>query len=351
MQTPIPANELQQFTHEQRRGKAIVWYRSPLPPGALKELQQRSDWQGLVQTGGYLGILIATGTSAFYSANHWPWFLTLGLVFLHGTGFAFLLNGVHELGHGTVFRTKGLNTFFVHLLAFFGWTNHEIFQNSHARHHRYTLHPPDDLEVVLPSRLMIQHFFRDGFFNARGLAYAMKETWRIAQGRFAGEWEMTLYPPDKPEKRIAPVRWAWVLLIGHTTLVTISVIMGWWMLPLLTTLAPAYGSWLFWLCNNTQHIGLQDNVSDFRLCCRTFTVNPIVRFLYWQMNYHIEHHMYAAVPCYHLKRLHELIKADLPACPNGLIAVWREIGGILARQQREPGYQHQVPLPPEVLPN
>ena len=29
-----------------------------------------------------------------------------------------------------------------------------------------------------------------------------------------------------------------------------------------------------------------------------------MRFWYWHMNFHIEHHMYAAVPCYNLEKLH-----------------------------------------------
>ena len=44
---------------------------------------------------------------------------------------------------------------------------------------------------------------------------------------------------------------------------------GLWMLPILTTFALFYGSWLRYLCNCTQHAGLQDNVTDFRLCTRT----------------------------------------------------------------------------------
>jgi len=86
-------------------------------------------------------------------------------------------------------------------------------------------------------------------------------------------------------------------------------------------------------------------VPDFRLCCRTFTLNPVVRFLYWQMNYHTEHHMYAAVPCYNLKHLHALIRHDLPPCPDGIIAVWREIAAIQLRQEKDPMYKHQPPLP------
>ena len=81
---------------------------------------------------------------------------------------------------------------------------------------------------------------------------------------------------------------------------------------MLITLAPFYGGWLLYLCNNTQHVGLQDYVPDFRLCTRTIRLHPFVQFLYWHMNFHTEHHMYAAVPCYHLGKLHRAIAHDLP---------------------------------------
>ena len=47
-----------------------------------------------------------------------------------------------------------------------------------------------------------------------------------------------------------------------------------------------------------QHIGLADNVIDHRLNTRTVYMNPITRFIYWNMNYHVEHHMFPMVP-YH----------------------------------------------------
>lgn len=96
--------------------------------------------------------------------------------------------------------------------------------------------------------------------------------------------------------------------------------MGWWALPLVTTLSRFYASGIQYLCNTTQHIGLLDNVSDFRLSTRTIILNPLLRFLYWHMNFHIEHHMYAAVPCYRLGTLHRLIRHDLPPSPRGLLA-------------------------------
>lgn len=348
MQTPTLGPEkdsLAEFTQAARKAPVIDWYRTPIPSAEFKALHRRSDAKGFAQTLGYLGILAVTGAGAIYSAFHWPWWAAVAAVFLHGMVTAFLPNGVHELGHGTVFKTKGLNVFFCRVLAFLGWNNHEMFQASHVRHHRYTLHPPDDLEVVLPMPLMMWHVFKTGIIDPVFAWSTLQKTVRIARGRFCGEWEMTLFPENDPKLRAAPVRWARVLLLGHGAIIAVSLYFGWWIVPVVATLAPFYGSWLFFFCNNTQHVGLQDKVPDFRLCCRTFTLNPLVRFLYWQMNYHTEHHMYAAVPCYHLGRLHRLIKHDLPPAPDGLAAVWKEIGAILKKQQADPSYRHAAALP------
>lgn len=341
---------LARFTLQEKKRRSINWYRTPIDRDALKALHKRSDLQGFLQAGGYSAIFVGTAGLAVYASRHWPWIAIIGLVFVHGMVAAFLINGVHELGHGTVFRTKALNRFFVHVLAFFGWINHEKFEASHARHHRYTLHAPDDLEVVLPIRLMIRHFFKAGFIQPMGPWHALKETWRIARGRFDGEWELTLYPENEPELRWPAIRWARVILAGHAAILLVSLWLGWWMVPLVFTFSQFYGGWLFFLCNNTQHIGLEDDVPDFRLSCRTFTLNPCIRFLYWQMNYHTEHHMYAAVPCYRLKKLHELIRHDLPPCPHGLLAVWREIASIQLQQEQDPAYQPRILLPPTAAP-
>ncbi|WP_438479331.1 fatty acid desaturase [Oleiharenicola lentus] len=348
MESPNPLLTTEQplpvFTERVRKGEQITWYRSPLPPGAFKRLHERSDFRATVQTVGYLAILATTFALAWWSVGRVPWWGTVGFIFLHGMMSSFLINGVHELGHGTVFKTKKWNDIFCHVLAFLGWINHEVFQASHVRHHRYTLHPPEDLEVVLPVRLMLRDFFFQGFFSWKDFKFNVAQALRLSFGKFKGEWELTLFPEGDP-KRKAPVRWARTLLIGHSLIIVAGVLSGHWILPVLLTFGPFYGGWLFWLCNNTQHIGLCDNVSDFRLCTRSFTLNPVVRFVYWQMNYHIEHHMYAAVPCYNLSELHKLIEADLPPTPKGILGVWREIARILRRQEKEPAYQYSPVLP------
>ena len=97
------------------------------------------------------------------------------------------------------------------------------------------------------------------------------------------------------------------------------------------------------------HAGLRDNVPDFRLCVRSNTLDPISEFLYWSMNWHTEHHMYAGVPCYNLARLYRVIRDDVPeaAHPAGIMA--RDPGHLEAATGGS-GYQFDTPLPPTAHP-
>ena len=323
--------------------RTIPWYRVRIEKETMKELNKRSDWMGFLQTGGYLGLLALTATAAWLVRDRL--YLLLPTLFLFGTFHAFLINGFHELVHNSVFKTRWLNTFFLWIFSFFGWYNHHMFWASHGQHHKFTLHPPDDLEVVLPVELTLKGFLKFAFVDPWRLYDAMKRTIRLSLGLLEGEWENHLFPPDEVEKRRRLFNWARILLVGHALIISFSIYFGLWLLPILTTFASFYGAWLFYLCNNTQHVGLKDNVPDFRLSCRTIILNPFVRFLYWHMNYHTEHHMYAVVPCYSLGKLHKLIKHELPQPTRGLVATWKEIIAILKKQKADPEYQHVPQLP------
>ncbi|HUI71335.1 MAG TPA: fatty acid desaturase, partial [Spirochaetia bacterium] len=144
--------------------------------------------------------------------------------------------------------------------------------------------------------------------------------------------------------RRTSIRWAWTILLFHAAVVVVSVVFGLWPLALIVTFAPFIANWLRYFVGVPMHTGLRDNVSDFRLCVRTITLDPISEFLYWRMNWHLEHHMFAAVPCYNLSRLHRTVAADMPR-PRTLAGAWREMRETWKRQQKEPGYQFDTPLP------
>ena len=331
---------------KEQEKRRVRWHRTRLDRGVLAALNRRSDPLGFAQTLGFLGILAATGAAAWYASVQlsWPWF-ALGL-FVHGTCYAFIINGFHELCHSSVFRTQWLNILFLHVLSFLGWYNPVHFWASHSEHHKYALHVPEDGEVVLPVFITLKGYLKAALVNPTGMYQRWKGTIRRGVfGRLAPGWESILFPPENVDGRRRLFRWDRTQLLLHASLVATSLYFGWWQLIVLVTMGSFYGNWLFLLCNSSQHIGLTDEVPDFRLNSRTFTLNPVVRFLYWHMNFHIEHHMYAAVPCYRLGALHRAIRHDLPHCPEGLIATWREIAEIQNRQKAAPDYQFTPELP------
>ena len=59
-----------------------------------------------------------------------------------------------------------------------------------------------------------------------------------------------------------------------------------------------YGCWHMYMTGLIQHGGLAEDVVDHRLNARTVLMNPVSRWIYWNMNYHVEHHMFPMVP-YH----------------------------------------------------
>ena len=81
-----------------------------------------------------------------------------------------------------------------------------------------------------------------------------------------------------------------------------------------------YGSWLMVVFGLTQHAGLAEDVLDHRLNCRTVFMNPVFRFIYWNMGYHVEHHMFPMVPYHALPaRCTRKMKADAPPPYHGLL--------------------------------
>jgi fatty acid desaturase len=56
------------------------------------------------------------------------------------------------------------------------------------------------------------------------------------------------------------------------------------------------------------------------------------------MNYHIEHHMYAAVPFYNQRKLHRAIAFDTPEPVKGFLSGIRKILTIQKEQRKNPDY-------------
>ena len=330
-----------------RESFKVSWYRCPIAPDQLRELTKRSDLQGWIQTLGYLLLLAALGSLTWYLYSVRLWGAMAASLFCYGSVFSFTPGLVtHELSHGTVFKTKWLNSFFLRLYSLIGWTHFHQYKRSHTYHHVYTLHTRGDREVQLPATPSLHPLRILGYLtlNVQGFGLALWGTLKLAlTGRFWNDWSEDVFANDTAARRQAQ-GWAWLLILLHAAVITVTVVFRLWLLPVLVTLGPFIASLYTYLVGMPMHTGLRDNVPDFRLCVRTITLDPFSRFIYWYMNYHTEHHMYAAVPCYNLPRLAKAIEADMPA-PRTLLGAWKEMRMVYKRQKTEPGYQFDTPLP------
>jgi len=337
-----------------RKDFRIVWYRCPIERSILLELMKPSDRRGWFQAGGHLALFAITAISAVYFLAQENWIGFALALFAHGTVGSFFRSAVHELAHGTVFQTKWLNQFFLRIYSLLGWWNFHEYAMSHTYHHRYTLFPRGDREVVLPrypsaNPFYILQLFTVNIFGgleSSGLIPIVKGTITIAFGGYEEdkrEWIQALYK-DYPAARKQAIKWARLILLFHGGVLVSSILLQFWLLPVLVSLHLFVGNWLRYFVGMPMHCGLRNNVSDFRKCVRTITLDAVSEFLYWHMNWHLEHHMYAGVPCYNLKKLHRLLARDMPK-PRTLIGAWKEMRGTWKQQQIEPGYEYDTPVP------
>ena len=158
-------------------------------------------------------------------------------------------------------------------------------------------------------------------------------------------------------ERPKAVFWARIQIAIHlatwVTALTMALIgMGWKsMIPLLLIGLPrVYGCWHMVMMGLLQHGGLAEDVLDHRLNSRTAYINPISGWIYWNMQYHIEHHMFPMVPYHALPKLHALIKDDLPPPNTSIANAYREMWTAVIRPRKEPGYYHKKELPSSAQP-
>ena len=153
-----------------------------------------------------------------------------------------------------------------------------------------------------------------------------------------------LFPEDDPRRR-QMIRFARIMLAGQAALVVLFVLLHQWVLIYLVTMGTFFATFLSRSCVALQHTGLSENVPDWRAICYTVRFGPILRFLYWSMNYHIEHHMYAAVPFYNLPRLHRLLKDDFPLPQGSFLDGMRNLFAVNRRQKGDPSYVYTPVMP------
>jgi fatty acid desaturase len=316
---------------------AEQWYQPRIPRAVLKELMKRDDAAGLRNFIPWLVLLVASGAVAWFAWGTWwavPAFLVYGTIYSSSDA------RWHELSHGTPFRTRWINDALYHLSSFMTIREGYWWRWSHARHHTHTYFQTRDPEIQVTRPTQVLPIIVD-FIGIVGCTLEIRKVIRHAFGRVDAATDAFLPASEKP-KMIWSCR---IYLAVVLATIALAIAMRSF-LPLMFVWTPRfYGGWLHQLLGLTQHAGLAVNVKDHRLNTRTVYTNFVFRFLYLNMNYHLEHHLLPMVPFYALPRLHEAIKDQLPPAYPSVWAAYREMLPALWTQRKDAAHVIVRPLP------
>jgi len=332
----------------------INFYHTPIDREVLKSLTKRSDIQGLLQSLGMLIMYSATTALALYFYLARQWIPMVIACYIHSMLMCFLgmEATVHELSHGTPFRSKKLSEFFYYLFSFLSWNNPVHFRESHLRHHQLTVFKGRDKEVILdPAPFGLSDYISWFIFDYKKFIQIMGANLAFVLGKDSPDvfsWD-PLFQKDNP-LRAKMIRFARIQLALHLILIALFIYFKLYVLIFTVSLSYFAVTFLAHSVGMVQHIGLKPNIADWRMTCHTMRFGPVMAFLYWRMNYHIEHHMYASVPFYNLHKLHAAIAADTPEPVRGHFRGVRRILGFIEKQRREPDWTHTPKLPASAAP-
>lgn len=281
---------------------------SALPADLREAMVERSDGPGLRHLAGHLGLILGTG--ALITAGVPGWWALLPV---QGVLIVFLFTLEHEATHRTPFRTVWLNDWVGRLAGVLLVLPFEWFRAFHMAHHRWTNLPGKDPELAgaKPASL------REWLWHVSGLPYWIAET-RLMAALVAGRVTDGFVAVGAKARVVTEVRaMAVVYLLAGLSLLWTDVLLWVWVVPVLL------GQPFLRLYLLAEH-GDCPEVANMFENTRTTLTTRVVRWLAWNMPYHVEHHVWPTVPFHRLPEVHGLMKDELRVTAEGYAAFTRD---------------------------
>ena len=278
-----------------------------VPVADRAQLTAKSDRAGLLHLAGHLGAI--TVVSALIAAQIPFWFLMLPV---QGVLIVFLFTLEHECTHKTPFASARLNEGIGQVCGLFLLLPFRWFRSFHLAHHRWTNQAGQDPELDTAKPVSAAGWV----WHISGLPYWIANVRlliRLALGREAARYLPT---GAIAEMRTEALGMILVYAAAAVSLAFSQMILWLWIIPVVL------GQPFLRLYLMAEH-GDCPQVTNMFFNSRTTLTTGLVRFLAWNMPFHIEHHVWPQVPFHHLPALHDRLKAHLGVTAPGYIALSR----------------------------
>jgi fatty acid desaturase len=278
-----------------------------LDPDIRAEMTAKSDARGLLHLAGHLGAIVLIGGLIAAQVPGW-W----ALLPLQGVLIAFLFTLEHECTHRTPFANERLNDWVGRVCGLALVLPFEWFRWFHLAHHRWTNLPGKDPELASEKpatwAAWVWHVTGLPFWAAQG---------RLLAALVLGRAEGAYLPEGARGRIVAEARWMAVIYLGLAfSLVWSPAVLWVWVVPSLLG-QPVLRVYLL-----AEHGDCPQVANMFENTRTTFTTR-MVRAVAWNMPYHVEHHVWPAVPFHKLPQVHTLMRDELRVTAPGYAAFTR----------------------------
>ena len=293
---------------------------------ALKAIARRSDRPGLVHLAQWCAGLALTGAGVWAAlGTPWAW----PAMFVHGvllTVPAYSFS--HETAHGTAFRTRRLNEAVLWITSLLYMEEPLHRRYTHTNHHTFTWHVGKDSQMPFDTPMTFGGWLAEvsGFALLR---FHLRVLGRLAAGRYTDVMKSVTPAGELPRMtRNARIFLAVYAVIGAS--VAAGVTWPLWLLVVPRLL----GAPVMLLFTLVQHVEMQENSPSILDSTRSFRTSRLGRFLYMNMNNHVEHHLYPQVPFHALPKLRDAVADQVPAPDPGFFRTNLEVLSVVIRRSR-----------------
>lgn len=271
------------------------------------ELMRRSDAWGLLFLFGHFGTMAVTGYFLYLSLGTW-WVVPATV--LHGFIIACLFAPYHECGHNSPFKTRRLNNVVYLVTGLLILQLPLKFRFEHADHHTYTQEDGRD-----PQILTIGEKIGGWLYYASAIPHFQVHFSNLIRTPFGrlSEFEKQSTPEAA---RPALQRQAWLFWAVYGAVAAISIWLQSWAVVIYWLMPRMVGETLQRIIRMGEHVGCAHNGNVFENTRTVHTWAPI-RWLCWNMPYHVEHHAIPMVPFHKLPELHKILREHEKEIGNG----------------------------------
>jgi len=283
----------------------------------LKSLNVRSTSQGLMRWAFHLSVMAVSGYLWATSLNRDRWFIAIPSVIIYGFSLAMMFAPLHESSHRTAFANNQLSDAITWLAGLLSFYNSTFYRQYHKWHHRYTQIPDRDPELSDRKPETIQEYL----WEISGIPWwigKVKTHLQVALGKVA---DYEYIPETQRDQVIRSTRWQ---LFVYAVAIAISIgfkqpwFLIYWVFPL------AIGQPILRFILLTEHTGCTNDANGLTNTRTTLTL-PILRYLMWNIPFHVEHHLYPSIPFYLLPAAHEKLHHQFTHIGFGYVNVNLEI--------------------------